>query len=111
VCNCPKCSPPVSVPSGPASEPQPESGPEQTPLGLPLSASETLSNARAAYASLLFTFQFLRSLGNVRSQDTLAQSERVLAATAERIARRLEPEVERFRQAIERCEEAEALVN
>jgi hypothetical protein len=83
-----------------------ESALEQAHLWPPLPGSETVSATRAAYRDLLFTLHFLRRIGDARSQSSLPQPEHVLAAIADRTARRLLPEVVRLRQAIERCEGA-----
>jgi hypothetical protein len=50
-------------------------------------------------------------IGRSRTQSTLPQPENVLAAIADRTARRFLPEAERLRVAIERCEAATGWVN
>jgi hypothetical protein len=88
-----------------------ESALEQAHLWPPLAGAETTNGARAAYRDLLHTLTFLRHLGEARHQSTLPQPEAVLAAIAARTVRRLLPEVERLREAIERCEAAEGRVH
>jgi hypothetical protein len=88
-----------------------ESALEQNHLWPSMAGSETVSASRAVYRDLLFALHYLRRLGDARSQSSLPQPEHVLAAIADRTARRLLPEVIRFRQAIDRCEAAEGAVN
>jgi hypothetical protein len=88
-----------------------ESTLEQLHLWPAIPGSETASATRAAYRDLLFTLEYLRHVGRSRTQSTLPQPESVLAAIADRTARRLLPEVERLRVAVERCEAAERGVN
>jgi hypothetical protein len=88
-----------------------ESALEQNHLWPSMPGSETVSATRAVYRDLLFALHYLRRIGDARTQSSLPQPEHVLAAIADRTARRLLPEVIRLRQAIERCEAAGGRVN
>jgi hypothetical protein len=88
-----------------------ESALEQAHLWPPIVGSETGSGALAAYHDLHHTLTFLRRLGEARHLSSLPQPESVLAAISDRTARRIFPEIERFRRDIERYEAAVGRVN
>jgi hypothetical protein len=88
-----------------------ESALEQLHLWPSVPGSETVSATRAVYLDLRFSLEYLRHIGRSRTQSTLPQPENVLAAIADRTARRFLPEAERLRVAIERCEAATGWVN